>query len=152
VQRLTARLPIPIATSALVQIPSILALLPADKKVGVLTYDGTRLRALHLELLGVDPRRVCIRGMPDTGHLRQVIQNGARYDGLAMEQEMVDQAEKLVGSAEGDIGAIVLECTQMPPYAEYIQKKVELPVYDVYTMVLWFYSSLARQRPALWEK
>lgn len=134
------------------QIPSILALLSADKKVGVLTYDGARLGVLHLEALGIDPRRVCIRGMPDQGHLRQVIQEGARYDELAMEQEMTDQAEDMVKSEKGAIGAIVLECTQMPPYAEHIQERLGLPVYDVYTMGLWLYSGLVRQRPALWEK
>ncbi|KAF1940941.1 hypothetical protein EJ02DRAFT_405570 [Clathrospora elynae] len=150
-RQLAARLPIPIATSALLQIPSVLALLPADKLVGVLTYDDLRLGALHMESLGIDPQRVRIRGMPSDGHLRRVIQDGTDYDQVTMEHEMVDQAERLVKSEEGRIGAIVLECTQMPPYAECIQKKVVLPVYDVHTLGLWFYSGLVRQRPGLWD-
>jgi Asp/Glu/hydantoin racemase len=127
-------------------------MLPADKKVGVLTYDGSRLGALHLESLGIDPRRVRIRGMPDDGHLRRVIQDGVKYDEISMEQEMVNEAEALVKSENGAIGALVLECTQMPPYAESIQRKVSVPVYDVYTMVQWFYSGLVRRRPAIWER
>jgi Asp/Glu/hydantoin racemase len=135
-----------------VQVPSVLALLPVDKKVGVLTYDGSRLGALHLESLGIDPRRVRIRGMPNDGHLRRVIQDGVKYDEIAMEREMVDEAEALVKSEEGAISAFVLECTQMPPYAEAIQRRVDVPVYDVYTMVQWFYSGLVRRRPAIWER
>jgi Asp/Glu/hydantoin racemase len=135
-----------------VQVLSVLALLPVDKKVGVLTYDGLRLGALHLESLGIDPRRVRIRGMPNDGHLRRVIQDGVEYDEIAMEREMVDEAEALVKSEEGAISALVLECTQMPPYAEAIQRRVDVPVYDVYTMVQWFYSGLVRRRPAIWER
>jgi hypothetical protein len=50
----------------------------------------------------------------------------------------------------GGVGAVVLECTQMPPFAEAIQKVVGLPVYDVYTMGMWFYSGLASRN--LWNR
>lgn len=90
--------------------------------------------------------------MPANGHLRKVIQDGAKYDEIAMEQEMVDEATELVRNEAGRIGAIVLECTQMPPYAEAIQRTVGVPVYDVYTMGLWFYSGLTRRCPMAWGK
>ncbi|KAJ8117067.1 hypothetical protein OPT61_g1662 [Boeremia exigua] len=153
-RELSARLPIPIATSALVQIPSICSFLGIESIVGVLTYDEDRLGAAHLETLGVDASRVRIKGMPRGGHLHRVIQKGERYDDSVMEQEMVDTAEQLVKSAKmkGEkLGAIVLECTQMPPYAEAIQQRVGVPVYDVYTMGLWFYSGLVRRTPVQWK-
>lgn len=93
--------------------------------------------------------------MPANGHLRAVIQNGATYDASEMEKEMVGQAGKLVeqvGSKRNALGAIVLECTQMPPYAEAIQRRIKVPVYDVYTMGQWFYSGLVRQTPSEWNK
>ncbi|KAF2798715.1 hypothetical protein K505DRAFT_295997 [Melanomma pulvis-pyrius CBS 109.77] len=150
-QRLAERLPVPIATSALLQIPSIRAFLPARQSIGVLTYDGARLGTAHLEQLGIDPTLVCIRGMPANGHLRAVIQNGAEYDELALEREMVDEATALL-QQNPNIGALVLECTQMPPFAEAIQRAAEVPVYDVYTMGMWFYSGLVRRTPGSWNK
>ncbi|KAF7672886.1 hypothetical protein GT037_008837 [Alternaria burnsii] len=153
--RLASQLPIPLATSALLQIPSILILLPKHTVVGVLTYDSARLGAIHLQALGLNASRIRIRGMPAQGHLRKVIQCGAIYEASAMEREMVEQAMRLIEEAELDrqtIGAIVLECTQMPPYAEAIQRKTGLPIYDVYTMGEWFYNGLVRRMPVGWRE
>ncbi|PVH98531.1 hypothetical protein DM02DRAFT_44840 [Periconia macrospinosa] len=152
-KELASRIGIPVATSALIQIPSILAILPPGKVVGVLTYDAERLGAAHLQAVDVDPERIRIRGMSVHGHLRAVIQKGVTYDEVLMGKEMVDGAVALVDECRArgeEIGALVLECTQMPPYAEAIQKRVQVPVYDVYSMGLWFYSGLVRQNPAAW--
>ena len=56
-------------------------------------------------------------------------------------QEIVSVAKKLVLSAP-EIGAIVLECTNMPPFAEDIQNSIGLPVFDVVTMINYVYSSI----------
>lgn len=152
-RQLSERIGIPIATSALVQIPSIRAFLGPQKIIGVLTYDGERLGETHLREVGVDPTTIRIHGLPATGHTRKVIQDGVKYDSTEMEREMVDSAVRLVESIreEGkEAGAVVLECTQMPPYAAAIQKRVGVPVYDVYTLGLWFYSGLVRKTPASW--
>lgn len=89
--------------------------------------------------------------MPANGHLRAVIQTGAEYNELAMKQEMVDEVTALL-QQNPNIGALVLECTQMPPYAEAIQRAVKVPVYDVYTMGMWFYSGLVRRTPKSWNE
>jgi len=41
-----------------------------------------------------------------------------------------------------DIGAIVLECTNMPPYAAALQAAVGMPVYDIYSMIMWLHAGL----------
>jgi len=40
------------------------------------------------------------------------------------------------------VGAIVLECTNMPPYAAALRAEVDLPVYDIYSMITWFHAGL----------
>jgi Asp/Glu/hydantoin racemase len=152
---LAEQLPVPIATSALLQIPSILAFLPTSAVIGVLTYDSERLGLSHLQALSIDASRVRIYGMPVNGHLRDVIQNGATYDTFAMEKEMVGQAAKLIEQVRSEgktLGAIVLECTQMPPFAEAIQRRTRVPVYDVFSLGQWFYSGLVKQTPSAWCK
>jgi Asp/Glu/hydantoin racemase len=72
-----------------------------------------------------------------------------------MERETVERAGKLIEEARHEqrtIGAIVLECTQMPPYAEAIQRKTGVPVYDVYTMGEWFYNGLVRRTSDRWRE
>lgn len=152
--RLAERLPIPICTSALVQIPSIITLLPKLHKIAILTYDGERLGDLHLNALGIDKTRVRVYGMPSSGYLRAVIQKGEMYDHKKLESEMVESARYAVDELEGQgqrCGAIVLECTQMPPFAEAIQTATGRPVYDVFTLGMWFYSGLVRRSPQSWS-
>jgi Asp/Glu/hydantoin racemase len=41
-----------------------------------------------------------------------------------------------------DVGAIVLECTNMPPYAHALRAALGLPVYDIYSFISWFHAGL----------
>jgi hypothetical protein len=146
-----ARLPIPVATSALIQIPSILAFLPPNRSVGVITYDATRLGPLHLSRVGIaDVQRVHVVGPPADGKLRSMIRDGAPYSHAAIEAELVQTAEELV-QRHPSVAAVVLECTQMPPFAEKIQAAISLPVYDAYSLGMWFYSALTKRTPVIWK-
>ena len=49
-------------------------------------------------------------------------------------------AARLLLDRHPDVGAIVLECANMPPYASDVARALRRPVYDWYSMV----SSLAR--------
>ena len=57
------------------------------------------------------------------------------------ERDVVDAGKDLV-ARHPEIGAIVLECTNMPPYAAALQAEVGLPVYDIYSMINWFHAGL----------
>lgn len=85
-----------------------------------------------------------------------MIQENAPYVHADIETELVQVAKSAVeehGNGEGAVGAVVLECTQMPCFADAIQNAVGtgIPVYDVYTMGCWFYEGLVRRRPATWD-
>jgi hypothetical protein len=43
-----------------------------------------------------------------------------------------------------EIGAILLECSDMPPYASALQRAVGVPVFDFMTLANYVYSALAR--------
>ena len=57
------------------------------------------------------------------------------------EQDILDAGRELV-ARHPDVGAIVLECTNMSPYAAALQSATRLPVYDIYSMISWFHSGL----------
>jgi len=52
----------------------------------------------------------------------------------AARQENVTVARRMI-DAHPEIGAIVLECTNMPPYRADIQAATGLPVFDITTLV-----------------
>jgi Asp/Glu/hydantoin racemase len=48
-------------------------------------------------------------------------------------------------SEHPEVGAIVLECTNMPPYAAAIQKEIDLPIFDIYTLVVMVYHTVVKK-------
>ena len=60
-------------------------------------------------------------------------------------QDNVDAATKLVAD-NPQIGALVLECTNMVPYAAAIRDAVSMPVFTMVSFVEWFQSGLSPRR------
>lgn len=102
------------------------------------------MNSKHLSKLGItQPEKILIIGPPEKGKLHGCLRDGMPYVYEELEQELVKTARKLT-SENTNIGAIVLECTQFPPFAKAIQKAVHMPVFDVITLGNWFYSGLER--------
>ena len=59
----------------------------------------------------------------------------------AAERDVVEAGRDLV-SRHPEVGAIVLECTNMPPYAAALREAVGLPVFDIFSMLAWFHAGL----------
>ena len=56
-------------------------------------------------------------------------------------QDILDAGRELVRT-NPEVGAIVLECTNMPPYAHALREVLGLPVYDIYSLITWFHAGL----------
>lgn len=132
---------IPFVASSLIQVPWVQSTLPPGKRVGILTIDSNALTALHLQAAGIDTD-IPVAGVQHGLEFTQAILN----DRLAMsknqcEHDNVEAALQFV-SAHPDLGAIVLECTNMAPYASAIQRATGLPVFSIYTLICWLQSGL----------
>jgi hypothetical protein len=138
---LTTALPVPIATSSLLQVPLVQTLLPQDRRVGVLTASAQDLGPAHLEAVGAAPDTP-IAGLDPEGHFATVLLGGnAPLDMVKAEADLLTAAARLV-DAHPEIGAIVLECTNMGPYRSALARQTGLPVFDVISLARWFYSGL----------
>jgi hypothetical protein len=131
-----------------------MAIMAPSQMLGVLTYDSKRLTRAHVEHAGLHPAfldRVHIAGAPAGGHLHRLVQQNVQYDHEAIEIELVATAQRLVQEWP-TMSVIVLECTQMPPFAEAIQSAMgrSIQVYDVCSMVNWFYGGLVKRVPPCW--
>lgn len=138
---LAERCPVPLAATSLLQIPSIEALLPAGKRVGVVTFSAKLLTPDHLAGAGA-PRDTPREGLSeDSEFYRMIIEGHKTLDFVAAERDTVAAAQRLADN-NPDVGAIVVECANMPPYSARIREAVGLPVFDPFSFVSWFYSSL----------
>jgi len=138
---LAARSPVPVATSSLLQVPLVQRTLPAGNRVGIITAEARSLTRAHLEAVGVDPATP-IAGMPEGGSFaRTFLGNHSTLDRDAVQRELIEAGRKLIVD-HADIGAVVLECTNLPPYARALHEAIGLPVYDVLGFLIWFQAGL----------
>lgn len=138
--QLAMRLPVPVATSSLLQIPLVAAMLPGGKGLGVITYDKASLTPKHFEAVGVSEIPP-IGGLPKGGAFHRLIEGGMRYDAQALADELSATVATLL-QHHPDIRALVFECTNLPPFSSLISQKFGLPVFDILTLGKWLYSGL----------
>jgi Asp/Glu/hydantoin racemase len=140
-QEITAAVPVPVFTSSLMQIPLVARMLRPDQKVGVLTVDSRHLTSAHLRAVGVESESLVIVGLETEKELTRVlIDDHPVLDTQEAEAEMVHVARLLI-SDHPEVGALVLECTNMPPYARAVQQATGLPVFDIVTLTCWVYQA-----------
>ena len=136
---------VPVATSSLMQVPLVNALLPSGRRAGILTVSARSLTPLHLARAGVP------QGTPvgTTEGLREftrvLLDNEPEMDVAAALADNVEAARAL-HAANPDLGAIVLECTNMIPYAAEIRRATGLPTYSIESFVTWFHAGLRPRR------
>jgi Asp/Glu/hydantoin racemase len=132
---------VPVATSSLMQVALVNRLLPKGKRAGILTISASTLTPHHLEKAGV-PVGTPI-GTTEGGRefTRAILGNEMELDVEAARQDNVEAAQRLAGD-NPELGAIVLECTNMIPYAADIREATGLPVFSMAGFVTWFHSSL----------
>ena len=136
---------VPVFTSSLMQVPLVYRMLRRNQKVGIITIDSRLLTKKHLASVGADSVPTIIVGTEDRKEFtRAILGNEITLNVKKAEDELVTVAKKLVRQ-HAEIGAIVLECTNMPPYARSIQQEVNLPVFDIYTLVNIVYSAVVRK-------
>lgn len=133
---------VPVATSSLMQIPLIERCLPPGKRVGVLTVSAASLTREHFLAAGADPETPVAGTENGREFTRVMLDDRPRLDAAAAERDIIEAGEALVAQHR-DIGAIVLECTNMVPYARAVADRLRLPVYSIYSFVTWFQAGLA---------
>ena len=139
---MAARLAVPVATSSLMQVPMVQATLPPGRRVGIITVSAASLTPAHLDAAGV-PRDTPIAGTEGGREFFRVLIRGEKQDlDVALAAADILDAGRDLLRRHPEVGAIVLECTNMPPYAHALSEALGLPVYDIYAFITWFHAGL----------
>ena len=155
---------IPVFTSSLMQVPLVSRMLKKGQKVGILIERSKSCTDQNNRLLrscGIDESiPIAIAGIaeseyadlwntqfPQLGpYFPEILNKSAgKYAPKKVEEAIVAVAKKLVAE-NPDVGAIVLECTEMPLYAAAIREATGLLVFDSSTMVKYVYNAIVKKR------
>jgi hypothetical protein len=142
-RQLAEALRVPVFTSSLILVPMLSRMLGPDKRVGIMTADASALGEAHYRGVGWSPvdHPVAVIGMQDEPLFTQVVSNQRwAFDVDQMAAEMVSVARRLF-ERYPDIGVILFECTNMPPYAHAVQAAVGLPIFHIFSLIDMVYQS-----------
>jgi hypothetical protein len=133
-----AVLSVPAILSPLLQLPLVLSAVGGAERVGIVAAVAGNVTAEQLRLAGVadaDAPRIAIAGMEDQPAFRAaVLDEQGTLDIEAVEREALAVAQRLVAE-HPQLRALVLDCSDLPPYAAAIQAATGRPVFDFVTMI-----------------
>lgn len=133
-REVAAALEIPVFLSSLLQIPFMAQV--TGRPVGVITANAARLTPAHFAACGITPDTVLhvagMEGQPEFSSA--VLEEKGTLDSALIEAEVTGVAADLVARHPG-IGSILLECSDLPPYAQAVQRATGRPVFDFNSMI-----------------
>lgn len=137
-RQLQAALPVPVWSSSL--------LLLADElraaRCGVITIEAVSLTAAHFEAVGADPSTPVEGITPGSPLHRTLLEDGEQLDAADAQAQVLAAAARL-RARHPEVDTLVLECTNLPPYADALRDATGLPVHDVTTMLRERFAKLA---------
>jgi aspartate/glutamate racemase len=122
---------VPVFMSSLVQAPMILRMLGPHRRLGVLVANGKGITDAVLQGAGLgDPDRLLVQGLDHQPHFNEaILQEIGTLDDERIRREVVETAVE-VARSDPSVGAILLECSDLPPYAQSVHEATGLPVFD----------------------
>ena len=147
---------IPILTSPLIMLPIIHQIIPPEKSVAVVVASKRLLTAEYFEAIGADiNHRITVIGLDDAPvfnsfclvdkYMEKTGATGFEFE--AFRDELCDLIAAACTKNPG-IGAVMLECTSLPPYAADIHARTGLPIFDFIACVEWMQRSVVPKRYA----
>ena len=141
-QELIQALDVPVFSSSLLQVHLARTILKPGQKVGIITARKAALGRKHLMAIGIEDISMAIQGMDEAREFTEVfIQGKTTLDEDLCRREMGAAARELI-SRHPEVGPIVLECTNMPPYADEVRRVTGRAVFDVTTLLDTAWASL----------
>ena len=138
---LASHVGVPVATSSLMQAPIIQATLPPGRRVGILTISAASLTKEHLLKAGVAEDMPVVGTENGEEFTRAILGDEERLDVAAAERDILAAGEELV-TRHPAVGAVLLECTNMAPYARALATRIRRPVFDIVSFMTWFHAGL----------
>lgn len=122
---------LPFVGSSLCQIPVIWQMLGCSGSIGIITGHSGFLKETHLKNSGwQESIPLSIEGMQCMQHFSEiVIDGGVHLDIDLMRRDVLKAAENLRANTP-DLGAVILECSNLATYSRDVSEYLKVPVFD----------------------
>lgn len=134
---------VPVFMSILTQAPLLLAGLGANQSLAIVFATKTAFTPLIQRECGIDDiDRIVPIDLIDCPAFLDMTEVGKECDGDELLRQIVDKVEAGIDTS---VGAIMLQCSDLPPFAAEIQQHFGLPVFDMTGLINWLYYSVLRR-------
>ncbi len=128
---LQAAVSVPVVTSALCLLPTLRQQAGRNRPIGILTFDAARLVAHQIP----DDGPFVVEGLTPGDHLYRVIADDLpELDQAKASNNVIDALERLA-ARDSNLQAVVLECTNLPPYRNNMLKLKQLSFFDIHDAI-----------------
>ncbi|WP_461551458.1 aspartate/glutamate racemase family protein [Sinorhizobium meliloti] len=145
---ISAAVDVPVITSGLLLIPTLLRQLAPAKKLAVLTADT---RHLGEELLGVqnarDRERLVIGGMEGGIYMRNTLAHPLVQTNLDQIEHEVGVCIRQLRGQHPEIVMLLFECTGFPVVSKALRRKTGLPIYDITDLCVLTLNAVVGRKP-----
>lgn len=145
-QQVQDALDVPVLLSSLLLVPFLQGMLPTNQKLGLIVASNQSITPEFLTATGLNwtADRLVIAGLDSAPAFGDAfIRCIGTADIPAIQEELVSSALDLVAK-DPTVGSILLECSELPPYAAAVQQATGLPVFDFTSLIEFFAAGLRR--------
>ncbi len=137
---------VPAYMSSMTQVPWILAGMRPSEKLGVVAAWGSAITDRVYEQCDIpDPERLKILSAAELPEFRAMVQ-GQDYSPEQLERELVDWLSPALLTG---VGALVLQCSDLPPFSAALARSTGLNVHDVTGLAAWVHHAAVPPRDAV---
>lgn len=135
---------VPVFLSSLCQLPMIRAGLPDDRKIAVVAASGDSVNESLLANVGGRMEDCIVFDVGSWESFAPIRWGKTVLDNGALTKDMMGLGSR-IRTEFPEVGAILLECSDLPPYAWAVQRASGLPVYDFITLINWAAQGVSQQ-------
>jgi hypothetical protein len=139
---------VPAAISSLLWLPHLNALRSPGRKIGIVTFDATKLTRAHLEAAwpGLDPDALAIVGLEGTEMWKNAGKKDSTYDFDEIWSDVRNALDRLV-TVHPTVQFILVECCTLCAFVPLIRRHTGLPAYDIVALARWYLGGLDAGAP-----
>jgi hypothetical protein len=144
-QPLASQLGVPVAVSAMLQLPTALATIDANQRIGLVTAKASLITQPRLIAAGVpidQLDRIRLIDLAQAPNFYQALANGSAMLDVRQAGAEITRTVQRVLAAEPSIAAIVSECANLPPYSPALREATGKPVWDALGQLSWLWSAV----------
>jgi hypothetical protein len=135
---------VPVFLSILLEVPLLLRALPAAQRLGIIFATTASFTERVRRQCGIEEEdRIVAIGADSIDAFRPILSQGGTLNSPILRDEVVDLACATM-RAHPEIGAWLLQCSDLPPYADAIRRATDRPVFDMVALIRHVHDALCR--------